>query len=105
MDPEFMRKQADEQGGDPVDLGKSESWSVLENANSENANSVNDFDFGLFNLPELPPVDLSVGIPCSCQPGAAPSSCPLVRSPFRSTSAGFFGVSTTAAASASPSST
>lgn len=78
LDPEFMKKQAEAQGQPAMDivaeLGKSESWSVLdrtgeadeaatealpENATPDGA----PMDFGLFNLPNLPTVPLEVGKP------------------------------------------
>lgn len=77
LDPEFMRKQAEEQGGEPFDLlaelAKSEAWMVIDRkgqtdkeatkalpqnkTDNENAAA----DFGLFGLPDLPRVDLEVG--------------------------------------------
>jgi hypothetical protein len=75
LDPEFMKKQAVEQGQDPVDiveqLGKAEGWMIIDNkgeldkdatkALAENQGKDEDMDFGLFNLPDLPSIDLEPG--------------------------------------------
>jgi predicted RecA/RadA family phage recombinase len=77
LDPEFMKKQAQEQGGKVVDiveqLGKSESWLIVNlkgeldeaatKALPQNKKGEDDdgADFGLFNLPDLPAVDLVEG--------------------------------------------
>ena len=77
LDPEFIRKQAEEQGGEAMDLvaelAKSESWLVLDRkgevdkdatkALAQNQGGENEqaMDFGLFELPNLPKVDLEVG--------------------------------------------
>ena len=76
LDPEFMKKQAEEAGEEPVDmqteLGKSEAWSIVDNK-GENDDDATEalaenqdqegapMDFGLFNLPNLPSVDLEEG--------------------------------------------
>ena len=75
LEPEFMKKQAIEQGQEPVDiveqLGKSEAWMMIDTkgeldedaskAMAENQGKDDDMDFGLFNLPDLPSVDLKPG--------------------------------------------
>jgi hypothetical protein len=75
MDPEFMKKQAIEQGAEPTDiveeLKTSESWLVIDlkgdldkdatKALAENQADDESQDFGLFNLPDLPSVDLVEG--------------------------------------------
>ncbi|PRQ02628.1 hypothetical protein [Enhygromyxa salina] len=76
LDPEFMRKQAEEAGEEPMDLraelAKSESWSIIdlkgeadEKATKAMAENQGEDDgpmnFGLFGLPDLPTVDLEVG--------------------------------------------
>ncbi len=75
MDPEFMKKQA-EANGQPVtdireELSKSESWLVIDlkgeldeaatKALAQNQGEDQSQDFGLFNLPDLPKVDLVEG--------------------------------------------
>jgi hypothetical protein len=75
MDPEFMKKQA-EANGQPVtdiveELRKSESWMVIDRkgkldeaatkALPQNQGTDENQDFGLFNLPDLPKVDLVAG--------------------------------------------
>lgn len=78
MDPEFMAKQAEEQGGEAIDIVKelsnSESWMIVnlkgesepelskalaENQSGEDQGAARDF--GLFALPDLPKVDLTEG--------------------------------------------
>lgn len=75
MDPEFMKKQAEENGGEAIDivgeLGKAESWFVMDlkgekdddasAALAENADAEDDLDFGLFGVPDLPAIDLKPG--------------------------------------------
>ncbi|PRP90318.1 hypothetical protein ENSA5_65650 [Enhygromyxa salina] len=76
LDPEFMRKQAEEAGEEPMDLmaelANSESWTIvnlkgeadedLTKALAENASKDDaPMDFGLFSLPDLPTVDLEPG--------------------------------------------
>lgn len=75
MDPEFMKKQAEAQGQEPKDiveeLRNSESWLIIDlkgeldeaatKALAENQGADEDQDFGLFNLPDLPKVDLVEG--------------------------------------------
>jgi hypothetical protein len=75
LDPEFMKKQAIEQGQEPVDiveqLGKAEGWMLVDykgeldkdasKALAENQGKDDDMDFGLFNLPDLPSIDLTPG--------------------------------------------
>jgi predicted RecA/RadA family phage recombinase len=77
LDPEFMRKQAEEAGEEAMDieaeLAKSEAWTVvnLKGETDEDAtkalseNQAGDegapVNFGLFGLPDLPAVDLEVG--------------------------------------------
>jgi hypothetical protein len=76
LDPEFIKKQAQEQGGEAVDLvaelSKSERWMVIDakgelddaasKALAENQGEQSEaIDFGLFNLPDLPRVDLVEG--------------------------------------------
>ena len=76
MEPEFMKRQAEENGGKAIDIVESlrtaESWMVMDlkgdsdddatEALAENQNSDDDdTDFGLFALPDLPPVDLEIG--------------------------------------------
>lgn len=75
MDPEFMKKQAEE-AGQPVpdmegDLRSAESWSIISlkgeadddatKALAENQGEDDGNDFGLFGLPDLPSVDLKEG--------------------------------------------
>jgi len=76
LDPEFMKKQAEEQGQEAMDivaeLQESEGWSIIdlkgeadedatkampENQDQDGA----PVNFGLFGLPDLPTVDLEVG--------------------------------------------
>lgn len=78
LDPEFVRKQSQEQGGEAMDLvaeiAKSEAWMVIDpkgktdkkatqalpqNQKEEDGGGM--MDFGLFGLPDLPRVDLEVG--------------------------------------------
>lgn len=76
LDPEFMRKQAEEAGEEPMDLtaelAKSEGWAIvnlkgeadeaLTKALAENSSADEaPMDFGLFSLPDLPTVDLEPG--------------------------------------------
>lgn len=76
LDPEFMRKQAEEAGEEPMDLraelANSESWSIIDikgdadddatKAMPENKEDDDGpTDFGLFGLPDLPTVNLEVG--------------------------------------------
>ncbi|HLT35861.1 MAG TPA: hypothetical protein VK034_06235 [Enhygromyxa sp.] len=76
LDPEFIKKQAQEQGGEAVDivaeLGKAESWLIIDRkgeldeaatkALAENQTDEDQsLDFGLFNLPDLPRIDLVEG--------------------------------------------
>ena len=76
LDPEFMRKQAEEAGEEPMDLraelAKSESWSIVDlkgDADDEASKALAEnkgqdegpMNFGLFGLPDLPTVDLEVG--------------------------------------------
>jgi hypothetical protein len=77
LDPEFLKKQSQEQGGEAIDLlaelAKSEGWLVIDRKgktdkaatkalpqNQTNKDSA-AMDFGLFGLPDLPRVDLEVG--------------------------------------------
>jgi hypothetical protein len=77
LDPEFMKKQAEEAGGKPMDLlaelAKSEGWAIVDRKGKADVaatkalpqNQTEDegaaTDFGLFGLPDLPRVDLEVG--------------------------------------------
>lgn len=76
LDPEFMRKQAEEQGQDPIDivaeLSKSEAWMIIDAKGSTDSDATEKMaqnqdqddaplDFGLFSLPDLPTVDLELG--------------------------------------------
>ena len=76
LDPEFMKKQAEEQGAEPMDLvaelQKSEAWSIVDfkgetdeeatEALAENqAEEGAPVNFGFFGLPDLPTVDLVEG--------------------------------------------
>lgn len=77
LDPEFMKKQAAEAGGEPMDLvaelAKSEGWSILDRKGkaddaatkampqNQTEGDAAGADFGLFGLPDLPRVDLEVG--------------------------------------------
>ncbi|MFO7561395.1 MAG: hypothetical protein R6X02_02025 [Enhygromyxa sp.] len=76
LEPEFMKKQAEEQGQEAVDiveqLGKSESWLVVNQKGEldeaatkalpqNQSDEDDDADFGLFNLPDLPAADLVEG--------------------------------------------
>jgi len=77
LDPEFMKKQAEKQGQEPVDLvaglREAESWLVVDRkgeldeaatkalAQNQKPDESAASDFGLFNLPDLPPVDLVEG--------------------------------------------
>ncbi|HVH99146.1 MAG TPA: hypothetical protein VM869_10560 [Enhygromyxa sp.] len=76
LDPEFMKKQAAEQGQTDFDLlaelAKSEGWTVIDQkgeldkaateALAENKTEEDgSVDFGLFNLPDLPRIDLVEG--------------------------------------------
>lgn len=75
LEPEFMKKQAAEQGQGEFDLlaelGKAEGWMVIDNkgeldkpatdALAENQGEDKGLDFGLFNLPDLPRIDLVEG--------------------------------------------
>jgi hypothetical protein len=77
LDPEFMRKQAEEAGEEPMDLraelAKSESWSIIDlkgDADDEASKALPEnkgedegpMNFGLFGLPDLPTVDLEPGV-------------------------------------------
>lgn len=75
MDPEFMKKQAEANGQPATDiveeLRTSESWLVINlkgdldeaatKALAQNQGTDENQDFGLFNLPDLPSVDLVEG--------------------------------------------
>ncbi len=77
FDPEFIKKQSKEGGGEEVDivaeLGKSEGWMIIDRKGKTDKdatkampqNKTNEdsaaMDFGLFGLPDLPRVDLEVG--------------------------------------------
>jgi hypothetical protein len=77
LDPEFMKKQAEEAGEKPMDLmaelAKSEGWSIIDRKGKADAAATKALpqnqtesegagaDFGLFGLPDLPRVDLEVG--------------------------------------------
>lgn len=77
LDPEFMRKQAEEAGQDAPDLEaemrRSEGWMIIDlkgerdkeasDALPQNKDAGEDgpSDFGLFGLPDLPKVDLEEG--------------------------------------------
>jgi hypothetical protein len=77
LDPEFMKKQAEEAGEKPMDLvtelGKSEAWSIVDRKGKTDKAATKAMpqnqtetegagaDFGLFGLPDLPRVDLEVG--------------------------------------------
>lgn len=75
LDPEFIRKQSEEAGGEPVDLlaeiAKSEGWKIIDlkgdtdieatKALPQNQREDGPKDFDLFNLPDLPSVDLEPG--------------------------------------------
>lgn len=76
LDPEFMKKQAEE-AGQPVtdivaELTNAEKWMIIDHKGEldEDATKAmaqnqgkgdDDMDFGLFALPDLPKVDLEVG--------------------------------------------
>jgi hypothetical protein len=77
LDPEFMKKQAEEAGEKPMDLmaelAKSEGWSIIDRKGQADAAATKALpqnqtesegagaDFGLFGVPDLPRVDLEVG--------------------------------------------
>lgn len=77
LDPEFMKKQAEEAGEKPMDLmaelAKSEGWMIVDRKGEADADATKAMpqnqtesegagaDFGLFGLPDLPRVDLEVG--------------------------------------------
>jgi hypothetical protein len=75
LDPEFMKKQAQEQGQESFDLiaelSSSEGWMIIDHkgeldkkateALAENKVEDEGIDFGLFNLPDLPRIDLIEG--------------------------------------------
>jgi predicted RecA/RadA family phage recombinase len=76
LDPEFLKKQAEEAGEKPMDLlaelAKSEGWSIVDRKGKADAVATKALpqnqgetgaavDFGLFGLPDLPRVDLEVG--------------------------------------------
>lgn len=77
LDPEFMKKQAEKEGGDVFDIVESlrsaESWVILNRKGQVDGDATKALpqnetpdpssagDFGLFNLPDLPPVDLVEG--------------------------------------------
>jgi hypothetical protein len=77
LDPEFMKKQAEEAGEKPMDLmaelAKSEGWAIVDRKGKADAAATKALpqnqtetegagaDFGLFGLPDLPRVDLEVG--------------------------------------------
>ncbi|NVB37914.1 hypothetical protein G6O69_08710 [Pseudenhygromyxa sp. WMMC2535] len=76
LDPEFMKKQAEEQGQTDFDflaeLRASEAWSIVDHKGETDDDATKGLpqnqgsddsgaDFGLFELPDLPAVDLEVG--------------------------------------------
>jgi hypothetical protein len=77
LDPEFMKKQAEEAKEEPMDLvaelSKSEAWSIVDRKGKTDSAATKAMpqnktegggagvDFGLFGLPDLPRVDLEIG--------------------------------------------
>ena len=75
LDPEFIRKQAEEAGQEAPDMkaeiARSEAWMIVDRKGERDAEASDALaqnkveggpsDFGLFGLPDLPKVDLEVG--------------------------------------------